>query len=223
MSFGQELSPRAALLVEEAKQQQKYERKSRTFREGFNLAIISRFDGGLVFDDSNPNGDQSISHGFFNMTALEFYLPAFTVAPKMRILLQARFSMPILGEEQIFNTASSLYAYRLGMGVGFAQTIYDKRSTTGVGLQGIYSFVTGIDFTIWNRIYDDFPLFTGDSILYRFELGMKWNYFLSKHFAIVFGFDITGGFTVYEEVLWDSYSVEFRGFFTYGLTVGLMF
>jgi hypothetical protein len=215
-TYGQELSLEASRLVAQAK---KPAEKSKVKPSSFNIGISTRVDAAITQDFLS--GDSS-TEDIFSLTVIELYTPMSRKAPKTRALVQFRFSTPLpLYDYITYDSGYSLYTMRLGFGVGISQTLADTRSSTGRGYLSMINFVFAADYDMFN-FFD-----TYSSGVYRVELALKQSYFVAKNFAFVFGLEIGGGFSV-EYMGRDSYfpyhdDYDVRGFFTYGVSLGLMF
>ena len=227
----QEISAESKILIAQAKNNGASSSKKRNTAqetEGFNLAVTSSFTGGII-----PN--HSPSHGYgatldlFNATSLEFYAPALAITPKTRFLMTVRFFTPVLE----MGTDSAMFAPRLGYGIGFSSIIFDGRNNNGQGWTGNINLLFAQDFNFLDNDNDYY--FVEDFFdLSRVDLSLRWNYFMHRNFALVFGLDIGGGFTFEEkrqQIGSDGYPVEpltpygvdVVGIINIGLTVGLMF
>ena len=227
----QEISAESKILIEQAKNNGASSSKKRNTvqdTEGFNLAVTSSFTGGFIPDYTSSNNYGS-KVDLFNTTSLEFYLPALASTPKTRFLMTARFFTPVLEG----NESSSLYNLRLGYGIGFSSTIFDGRNKKGQGWTGNINLLFSQDFNFLDQ--DDEYYFIGESSeISRIDFSMRWNHFISRHLALVFGLDFGGGFAFeeYERQLGsDGYPVEpltpygsgVTGIINVGLTAGFMF
>ena len=227
----QELSAESKILIEQAKKNTTRSSKKKKLvqdAEGFNLAVTSSFTGGFIFDYTSSNNYGS-TVDLFNTTSLEFYLPALASTPKTRFLITARFFTPVLED----NIGSSMYHLRLGYGVGFSSMIFDGRNKKGQGWTGNINFLFSQDFNFLDQ--DGEYYFIGESSdISRIDFSMRWNHFMSRHLALVFGLDFGGGFAFEEykrQLGSDGYPVEplapygsgVTGILNVGLTVGLMF
>ncbi|MGL5956599.1 MAG: hypothetical protein ACRC0X_08415 [Brevinema sp.] len=221
------LSPAAQLLVEQAKQNPAGKTiKSRSL--GFNLAITSRFDGGMMMDI----GSLPFEYDFFNVTSLEFYFPSYH---KTRLLATFRFSTPLLIHDYCNPLRTGLYQQRLGWGIGFSHTILDNRDLQGRGLMLAFQMLTAFDYLFldYGDLVSNSPI-TEYRTMYRLELGMRINKFVAKNLALVLGFDMSGGMArgvMNHAIGNDGYPLEplkpygryYRGVFTLGVTAGIMF
>ena len=227
----QEISAESKILIAQAKNNGASSSKKRNTAqetEGFNLAVTSSFTGGII-----PN--HSPSHGYgatldlFNATSLEFYAPALAITPKTRFLMTVRFFTPVLE----MGTDSAMFAPRLGYGIGFSSIIFDGRNNNGQGWTGNINLLFAQDFNFLNS--DILDPFVEDSFdITRIDFSLRWNYFMHRNFALVFGLDFGGGFTFEEfdrEIGSDGYPVEplnpfgsgITGIINIGLTLGFMF
>ncbi len=227
----QELSAESKILIEQAKKNTTGSSKRKSSvqdTEGFNLAVTSSFTGGFIPDYTSSN-EYGSKVDLFNTTSLEFYLPALASTPKTRFLMTARFFTPVLEG----NESSSLYNLRLGYGIGFSSIIFDGRNKKGQGWTGNINLLFSQDFNFLDQ--DDEYYFIGESSeISRIDFSMRWNHFISRHLALVFGLDFGGGFAFeeYERQLGsDGYPVEpltpygsgVTGIINVGLTAGFMF
>ena len=230
LSPNKEISAEAKILIEQAKKQSESPKKKDKSRktEGFNLAITSSFTGGII-----PNNMTTQSFGatvdLFNATSVELYMPALAATPKTRFLLTARFFTPVLGE----GLGNSIYLPRLGYGLGFSSIIFDTRNKSGKGWTGNVNLLFGQDLNFLDREHAD-PFVESSFAVSRIDLGLRFNHFVSRHFAFVYGLDIGGGIAFEEhkkhlgsdgfplEPL-TSYGFDVTGIINIGLTVGLMF
>lgn len=227
----QELSAESKILIEQAKNKNKSFSKKKDLvqnAESFNLAVTSSFTGGII-----PNYTSSHSHSttvdLFNATSLEFYFPALKSTPKTRFLMTARFFTPVLGE----GIGNSMYLPRLGYGIGFSSIIFNGRNNKGQGWTVNMNFLFSQDFNFLDLETSNDLIEAGYSIN-RIDFGLRWNYFMNRNFALVFGLDIGGGvaFEEHDRLLGsDGYPIEpltpygfsITGIINIGLTVGFMF
>ncbi len=219
------LSPEAKLLVQQAQTQNSSQTPNRSL--GFNVGVTTRFDGGVTF----PLYGYSADFSLFNVTALEFYIP---VSRGTQFLASFRFSTPMAID--YYNDYDGLYKMRLGFGLGAANTLFDKRNSRGVGMlvTSVSSFAMEFIFLNYDLDrYEDYVLL-GNYVTYRFETGVRYNYFIHRNLAFVVGFETGIGIaTGYQSrrVDTDGYPIEpleaygeySRGIYTFGVTVGLMF
>ncbi len=227
----QELSAESKMLIEQAKNNisgSSKNRKSIKDAEGLNLAITSSFTGGFI-----PYRGFSNKYGvvgdLFNATSLEVYFPALASTPKTRFLMTARFFTPVVGH----GIGNSMYLPRLGYGIGFSSMFFDGRNKNGKGWTGNINLLFAQDFNFLDS--DNINSYIESSyVISRIDFSMRWNHFISRHFAIVFGLDFGGGFTFEEysrQIGSDGYPVEpltpygigTTGIINVGLTVGFMF
>ncbi len=220
------LSPEAKLLVQQAQAQNNDKTPNRSL--GFNVGVTTRFDGGVTF----PLYGFDVDFSLFNVTALEFYIP---VSKTTQFLASFRFSTPTV--EDYYNDYDGLYKMRLGFGLGAASTLFDRRNSLGVGMlvTSVSSFA--MEYMFLNDDldrYENYTLLGGSYVTYRFETGVRYNYFIHKNLAFVVGFETGIGLvTGYQSqrVDTDGYPIEpleaygayGRGIYTFGITVGLMF
>ncbi|MDK2818772.1 MAG: hypothetical protein KFW21_04915 [Spirochaetota bacterium] len=219
-----DISVESKILIEQAQNKKSSSKKTERVSEGFNFAITSSFTSGFVFRPLFYY-EENVETGIFNTTAFEFYMPALASTPNTRFLLSMRFSMPI--PETI--TGDSIFTCRLGYGIGFSSIFFDQRNKKGQGWTGAVNLLFGQDFDILSIEY-----IKNVVIINRIDLGMRWNYFVNRNFAFVFGLDIGGGFyfdrynrqiTNYGYLL-DDYYFDIpilAGIVNIGLTVGFMF
>ncbi len=227
----QELSAESKMLIEQAKKNTSGSSKRKNSvqkAEGFNLAVTSSFTGGFISDlgFSSHNGT---TIDFFNATSIEVYFPALDSTPNTRFLATARFFTPVLGD----GIGNSMYLPRLGYGIGFSSIFFDGRNKKGQGWTGNINLLFSQDFNFLDRDNVNHYIDPAYSIN-RIDFSMRWNKFLSRNFALVFGFDFGGGITVEEyhrQLGSDGYPVEplapygsgVTGILNVGLTVGFMF
>ena len=228
----QELSAESKILIEQAKNKGAGSSKSKNSTqnaEGLNIAVTSSFTGGFM-PDLGFSSHHDVIADLFNATSLEIYFPALASTPKTRFLMTARFFTPVLGD----GIGNSMYLPRLGYGIGFSSMFFDGRNKNGQGWTGNINLLFAQDFNFLDR--DAVNHYIDSAyVVSRIDLSMRWNYFIHRNFAVVFGLDFGGGFT-YEEYhrqidFYDGYPVEpltpygygVTGIINIGLTVGFMF
>ena len=224
----QELSAESKMLIEQAKNKGVSSSKTKSTMydaEGFNLAFTSSFTTGIIPSYTSEGTKVDL----FNATSIEFYFPALASTPKTRFLMTARFFTPVLEE----GAGNSMYAPRFGYGIGFSSLIFDGRNSSGQGWTGNINLLFAQDFNFLNS--DVLDPFVEDSFdITRIDFSLRWNYFMHRNFALVFGLDFGGGFTFEEfdrEIGSDGYPVEplnpfgsgITGIINIGLTLGFMF
>lgn len=225
-----ELSPESQRLLQQAKKSstRSVTANKKNQKNGFNLAITSRFEGGVFANEVGWGNGLNLD--LFNVTSLELYIPSMWGSPKVRFLTTFRFSTPVLGED----TQDLLYVPRLGLALGFSAKLMDNRSSTGQGSTLSLNFLYGVDFNFLDTESTNLYISQNSFMLNRLDIGLRWTNFIHRNFGIVFGLDLGGGFGFeyherrvgtdgYPIEPFNSYGVTYAGFFTFGATIGVMF
>ncbi len=205
-SFAQvtELSPTAQSLLNNA-HRNKVIVKNTNRPLGFNAAFITRFDGMVVL----PNAYTPFSRDTYNINSLELYYPD-VWSSAVRIMTTFRFGWPIS-----YNMKDTC----LGFGVGVSTILSDLRNVSLTGLVTSFNTIFAIDF----------PINDLEMIKYRFDFGIRWNYFFDSRFAVVMGLDLGVGLSAKEYEAYDIFG-NLRGYehsliamFSIGASAGIMF